>query len=182
MNAIEFAPPTAALLAAAALIFVLRLVGVAISTVRTLVMMRGRKFLAVGLGFLEVLVWVMAIGPVAKNPPDGWMVLAYCLGYCAGTLVGMQFDDKMVLGHSVVRVVSHLDGKAVLAAVHAAGYGGTLEGGTGREGQVAIVTSIVRRREVEEICRVVHESDPKSFVTVEEARTVLRGYQHVAVR
>lgn len=176
MEFVHFSHPTAELLGAAALLFVLRLTGVAISTVRTLVMMRGRKLFAVVLSFLEVLVWVLALGPIANHPPDVWMILAYCLGYCSGTWCGMLLDDKAVLGHAVVRAVSRGDGKVVLDAVHAAGFGATLESGSGREGHVSIVTAVVRRREVLAVCDVVHDADPASFVTVEEARTVMRGY------
>lgn len=179
---IDVPAPTWEVLLAAGVIFVLRVFGVALSTVRMLVMMRGHKMLAVGLGFFEVFAYVLAISRVTHDLGNLWNILGYCFGFCAGTLVGMSLDDRVVTGHATVRVVSKLKGREVLEALHVAGYGATLQQGRGRDGDVAIVTSVLRRRDVEGLCRTAQQADPQSFVTVEEARTVLRGYLRVGQR
>lgn len=176
MSDIVWASPSWDVLGGALLVLVLRVVGVALSTVRMLVMMHGRKLLSVGLGFFEVLAYVVAIGKVTHDLGNAWNILGYCVGFCGGTLAGMALHERMVHGHSIVRIVSKESGRAVLDAVHGAGFGATMESGTGRGGNVSIVTSVLPRKEVSRVCELAHAADTHSFVTVEDAKSVMRGY------
>ena len=51
----------------ALLIFALRVLGIAVSTLATLMTVRGRKVPAVAAGFVSSLVYVVAIGKVVAN-------------------------------------------------------------------------------------------------------------------
>lgn len=179
---LAFSVPSLSILAAAGLIFVLRLLGVAIGTLRFLVMMRGLKLASAALGFFEVLVYVIAIGKVVNDLGNVWNVLGYCLGFSAGTVVGMWLDERYVLGFANVRIVTRKSGQAVASAIHAAGYGATVEWGSGRDGPVAIVTAMVRRKEISDLFALADGADPGAFVTVEEARAVRRGFLHATHR
>ncbi|MFW6069070.1 MAG: DUF2179 domain-containing protein [Chloroflexota bacterium] len=164
---------------AALFIFVLRVIGVALSTVRVLVMMRGQKLLSMVMGFFEVLVYVIAIGQVVNNLENVWNILGYCLGFSAGTLIGMWLDERFVRGFASVRIVSRYKAQRLGDSIREAGYGATVAWGSGQRGSVGIVTATVLRQEVPAVCRVADEVDPEAFVTVEEARAVRRGYMHM---
>lgn len=164
---------------AALFIFVLRVIGVALSTVRVLVMMRGQKLLSMVMGFFEVLVYVIAIGQVVNNLENVWNILGYCLGFSAGTLIGMWLDERFVRGFASVRIVSRYNAQRLGDSIREAGYGATVAWGSGQRGSVGIVTATVLRQEVPAVCRVADEVDPEAFVTVEEARAVRRGYMHM---
>ena len=81
MIAIEFPPLTVDVLAAAGFIFVVRVVGMSFSTVRMLLMMRGNKLGTAITGFIEVLLYVVAIGGVVNNLSNIWNILGYSLGF-----------------------------------------------------------------------------------------------------
>lgn len=179
---IDIPPLTWAVLGAAAWIFLLRVIGVTISTVRVLVMMRGRKLASVVMGFFEVLVYVIAIGQVVNNLSNVWNILGYCFGFSAGTLVGMWLDERTTSGFSAVRIMSRTHAQRVADVLHDAGYGATIGWGLGKQGSVGMVLAIVRRREVDEVCAIADQVDSKAFVTIEETRTVRRGYMHLAQR
>lgn len=164
---------------AALFIFVLRVIGVALSTVRVLVMMRGQKLLSMVMGFFEVLVYVIAIGQVVNNLENVWNILGYCLGFSAGTLIGMWLDERFIRGFASVRIVSRYKAQRLGESIREAGYGATVAWGSGQRGSVGIVTATVLRQEVPAVCRVADEVDPEAFVTVEEARAVRRGYMHM---
>lgn len=164
---------------AALFIFVLRVIGVALSTVRVLVMMRGQKLFSMVMGFFEVLVYVIAIGQVVNNLENVWNILGYCLGFSAGTLIGMWLDERFVRGFASVRIVSRYKAQRLGDSIREAGYGATVAWGSGQRGSVGIVTATVLRQEVPAVCRVADEVDPEAFVTVEEARAVRRGYMHM---
>lgn len=170
------------ILQAALFIFVLRVIGVALSTVRVLVMMRGQKLLSMIMGFFEVFVYVIAIGQVVSNLSNVWNILGYCLGFSAGTLIGMWMDERFILGFANVRIVSRYKAQRLGDRIREEGYGATIAWGSGQRGSVGIVTATVRRQEVATVCRLAEDVDPDAFVTVEEARAVRRGYMHIAQR
>lgn len=180
MPTFELPPPSTEVLWAVLIIFVLRIVGVALATVRVLIMMRGKKLVAASIGFFEVSVHVLAIGQVVNNLSNVWNLMGYSLGFAVGTLVGMWLEERLALGYATVRIVSRYKGHAVASAIRDAGYGATVAWGQGRDGAVGLVTVTVRRREVDSVCGLADKVDPEAFVTVEEARTIRRGYMRIA--
>jgi uncharacterized protein YebE (UPF0316 family) len=60
-----------------------------------------------------------------------------------------------------------------------ADYGVTELIGSGQSGIVNLITTIVPRKDVEEVCQLVNQTDPKSFIAVDDMKDVKRGYMHV---
>ena len=180
MLAFEIPPLTTQVLWGGFLIFVLRVIGVTLATMRVLIMMRGKKLLSASIGFFEVLVYVIAIGRVVNDLANIWNLLGYSLGFAVGTLVGMWLEERLAMGYASVRIVSKQKGHVVAEAIREAGYGATLEWGRGRNGVVGMVLATVRRKEVAEVCAVADRVDPSAFVTVEETRSIRRGYMRIA--
>jgi len=180
MFTFEIPPLTNEVLWGVFLVFVLRVIGVTLATVRVLIMTRGKKLLAASIGFFEVLVYALAIGYVVNNLANVWNLLGYSLGFAVGTLVGMWLEERMALGYASVRIVSKYRGHALADAIRDAGYGATVEWGEGRNGAVGLVVATVRRKEVDSVCALADQIDPSAFVTVEETRTIRRGYMRIA--
>jgi uncharacterized protein YebE (UPF0316 family) len=176
----EFPPLSAPVLWGVSLVFVLRVIGVTLATIRVLIMMRGKKLLSAAIGFFEVLVYALAIGYVVTNLSNVWNLIGYSLGFAAGTLLGMWLEERLALGYASVRIVSKYRGHAVADAIRDAGYGATVEWGQGRSGAVGLVVATVRRKEVDAVCALADRGDPGAFVTVEETRTIRRGYMRIA--
>lgn len=179
MFAFDFPPLTANVLLGALLIFALRVFGIAISTLRVLVMMRGKKLAAFVAGFFEVLAYVIAIAEVVNNLDNIWNVLGYCLGFSVGTVVGMFLDERTASGYANVRIISRYQAQRIIEQIHAAGYGATVGWGHGRGGTVGMIVAIVGRKEADELCAIAERVDPNAFITIEDARTVRRGYMHM---
>lgn len=160
----------------ALLIFSLRVLGVALSTIRVLLMTRGMKYTSAFLGFFEVLVYAVAIGTVVQDLSNIPYLLSYCLGFSVGTLLGMWLEERMAIGFATIRVISPGKGKQVAAALREAGYGVTEGRARGRDGSVGTVKTVVRRRDVEAASAIIYHVAPEAFVTVEETRRVEHGY------
>ncbi len=160
----------------ALLIFVLRVIGISLSTVATILTVQSRKLLAVLTGSLSTLIYVVAIAQVVTNLRNVANVAAYVIGFGVGTWVGMVLEERMALGFSVVRVISTGKGDAVAAALRAAGFGVTQMEGRGQFVSVSIVDVFVPRRNLPTVLKVAEEADPQAIVTVSEARTVQRAY------
>ncbi len=180
MFAFDFPPLTADVLLGALLIFALRVFGIAISTLRVLVMMRGKKVAAFIAGFFEVLAYVIAIAEVVNNLDNIWNVLGYCLGFSVGTLVGMILDERTSSGFANVRIISRYKAQSIVEQIHDAGFGATVGWGHGRGGTVGMIVAVVRRKEAELLCGIAERADPNAFITIEDARAVRRGYMHMS--
>ena len=63
------------------LIFLSRVVDVSIGTIRIIFISRQWKLISATLGFIEVLIWVVAIGQIMKNLDNTWVYIAYASGF-----------------------------------------------------------------------------------------------------
>jgi len=158
------------------LIFVARVVNVSMGTVRTVVAVRGQKYLATVIGFFETLIFILAISSVLQNVGNVWNVLGYCGGFAAGTLVGLTLEEKLALGYVTVQVISQSSGPAIASALRDRGYGVTEVMGKGLGGNVHVVNTVVKRRNVSDIVALVSKVDRRAFVTIDNIGRVLRGH------
>ncbi len=160
----------------ALLIFGLRVLGIAIGTLSTLMTVQGRRFWAVVTNFFTALIYIFAIGRVVSNLDNFWNILAYCSGVAVGTLVGMTWEQRMALGFAEVRFISPVKSDAVADALRNAGFGATETYGHGRDCPVGIVEAIIPRKSVNAVMKIAQSVDEKAVATVTEARIVQRGY------
>jgi uncharacterized protein YebE (UPF0316 family) len=165
-------------LSSALLIFALRLIEVSIGTIRTTMVVRGKRVEAAVLGFLEVSIWVVAASQVIGHLDTVWNVVGYSGGYVAGTLMGMWLEGRLALGHVDIHIVSINKGLEMAQKVRQAGYGATQLPAQGQSGPVHWIEVVAPRKQVAHLLRLVNEVDTTSFVTVTEARQVMHGYQH----
>lgn len=160
----------------ALIIFVLRVVDVALGTLRIILTIQGRRTLASLIGFFEVSVFITAVASVVQGPLDPLRILAYGGGFAAGTFLGVTIDRRLALGQVVVRVITKVF-EPMREQLIAAGFGVTLvEGKGGRGTLVGVVFSLCQRRRMAEILRLIARADPEATVTVQEIRHHYHGY------
>jgi uncharacterized protein YebE (UPF0316 family) len=157
-------------------IFALRIVDVSLATLRMLMIMRGRKQIAPLIGFFEVLIWIFAVGTAIKYLHSPLHLAGYAGGFAMGNLVGLWLEEKMALGMAAVRVMSQEKGLDIAGALHQAGFGVTQFAGYGRSGHVEVLYAVLRRRDVPIALKQIEIRDPEAFVTIEEPRTIHRGW------
>jgi uncharacterized protein YebE (UPF0316 family) len=157
-------------------IFALRVLSVAMGTVRTLLTVRGLRLISAIMGFIEVLIFVLAISQVLTDISNIWNVLGYCGGFAVGTIVGMALEDRLAVGFAVVQVISSAKWPEIVQALRSGGYGATKVIGEGKDGPLGIVYTVVRRKEVKDVVRICEQLDQQSFITVEEAGRVYHGF------
>jgi uncharacterized protein YebE (UPF0316 family) len=102
--------------------------------------------------------------------------MSYCLGFSVGTLAGMWLEERIAIGFATIRVISPGRSHQVAEAIRQAGYGATESIAQGKEGIVGTVKTIVRRREVEDVCEITYQYAPDAFITIEDTQKVEQGY------
>lgn len=158
------------------LIFGLRIVDVSLATVRHLLAMRNARKAVPILGFFESLIWVLAVGTAIQHLDSPLHLLGYAGGFASGTVVGLWIEEKMALGLATIQVISREGGVEVAEALRDMGFGVTEFAGQGREGRVEVIQTVIRRRQIRDALAVVDAWDPDAFVSVEEPRTIRRGW------
>lgn len=162
------------------LTFGLALIQVAVSTLRTIVVTRGKLTWAAVLGFVEVSLWLTAISQVIGDLNTVWNVVGYSLGYAVGTMLGMWLERWLAMGYVDIQIVSLARGLEIAQKVRQAGYGATQLPAQGRSGPVQLIEVVTARKQVAELLHLVNEVDAASFVTIQEARQVVQGYPRPA--
>ncbi len=151
------------------LIFVARICDVSIGTIRTMLVISGHRVVSAALGFVEVLIWVLAVGGVIRHLGEGniLMLVGYAGGFATGVMVGMWLEDMLALGYRIVRVISPDQAVSLSDSLRAQGYRVTRVEGTGRKGPVEIAFLVIRRRQLRDLRNRLRTIDPRAFVTVE---------------
>ena len=88
-------------------IFTARVTDVSLGTVRTIMVFRSRRLLASAIGFVESVIWVLAISQIVGNLDHWYLIAAYAAGFATGNYVGIWVEAKLAIGHELVRVVSY---------------------------------------------------------------------------
>ncbi len=158
------------------LVFGLRVTDMSLDTVRLLMVMRGRKLLAGLIGAIQAAVFILAVSAVLQGPLNVWTVLGYALGFAVGVMLGMVVEERLALGHAMLRVYSPSSGPAMASALRQAGYAVTEVLGRGKTGDLTIVSCLVSRRDVAPVRAILDGVDANAFITIDEARPLQRGY------
>ncbi len=169
-----------AILGKAFLIFALRITDVSMGTVRTMMIIRGQRRWAALIGFVEVTIWVLAIGQVISNLDTVWNIVGYSGGFAVGTLLGMWIENRLALGYAHMNIISMKKGCEITEIIRKAGHGVTQLHGEGQSGPVSMLAVVVARKQIAEIIRAVNRIDATAFITVEDTRRVVRGYSRLA--
>jgi uncharacterized protein YebE (UPF0316 family) len=157
-------------------IFALRVCDMAFDTVRVLFVVRGRKQIAWILGFMQSLIFVIAISTVLTNLKNPLSILGYAAGFATGNVIGMIIEERLAIGFIQLSIVSPRRGSAIAELLREHGYAVTELSGRGRSGTVTMLNVSVMRRQVVEVETLILESDPEAFVTAEEVRPLRRGF------
>jgi uncharacterized protein YebE (UPF0316 family) len=158
------------------IIFGLRIVDVSLATIRMLLSIRNERALVPAIGLVESLIWVVAVGTAIQNLHSVWHVLGYSGGFASGSLVGLWLEGKLAVGLATVRIICTSDGEEVANALRNRGFGVTEFPGYGRQGRVEMMYTVVKRRQIPEVIAQVEALDAQAFISVEEPRTIRRGW------
>ncbi len=157
-------------------IFALRVTDMTFDTLRMLFVVRGRKGIAWVLGFMQSVIFVIAITSVLSNLSNPLNVLGYAAGFATGNVVGMWIEERLAIGYVQLSVVSPRRGAAVAQALRQAGFAVTEIPARGKDGMVSLLNCSLQRKDVVRAEQTVREADPEAFITSEEVRPLRRGF------
>ncbi|MDD3407234.1 MAG: DUF2179 domain-containing protein [Methanomicrobium sp.] len=152
------------------LIFFARLADVSFGTLRIIFISRGLKYLAPVVGFFEISIWLVAISQVLKDESPGFAFLAYALGFSCGNYLGILIEEKMAMGISVIRIITQYDATLLIERLKRGGFRTTTIDAQGQHGDVSVIFTVVKRKEIPTVLGHVHKYNPHAFYTIEDVK------------
>ena len=154
------------------LIFVARLIDVSLGTLRIIFVAHGLKYIAPIVGFVEINIWLLAIGQIMQNLNNLMCSLAYAAGFSMGAFFGMLIEEKLSIGMVMIRIICKHDATELIKSLTAANYGVTTHDAEGLKGPVKIIFAVIRREDLHDILDRIHKIHPHAFYSVEDVRSV----------
>lgn len=151
-------------------IFCARIIDVSLGTIRIILVSKGIRGLAAILGFIEVLIWIIAIGQIMQNLTNFLNYLGYAAGFATGTFVGVLIENKLSIGKVVIRIITKKDSTELLEFLLINNYHLTTMDAEGRFGNVKIIFLVLQRKEVPQLISIINRFNPNAFYTIEDVR------------
>jgi uncharacterized protein YebE (UPF0316 family) len=152
----------------ALLIVGLRVVDVSIGTVRIILLTRGSRWRARGIGFVEVLIWLLAVALVVQELNDPVRMIAFAVGFSLGTLLGATIERWLAIGNVLVQAVAPVTSPSSAAALRSCGFRVTEVNGEGRDGEVRVVVLALPRPELKTALSTIQSVNPAALVTISD--------------
>jgi len=163
-------------------IFIINVAYVTCLTMRTILTLKGYRYVAALVSFLEVLVYVVGLGMVMSSLDQIQNVFAYAFGFSIGIIVGMKIEEKLALGYTVVNVTSSEYELDLPRQLRDLGYGVTHYTAYGRDGNRLILQILTPRRFEFKLIETIKQIDEKAFIVAYEPRTIHGGFWAKGVR
>lgn len=158
------------------LIAIARILDVSVGTIRLIFVSRGYKYLAPVLGFVEVIIWLLAIGQIMQQLDNFMSYIGYGAGFAMGNYIGIILVEKMSIGTVVIRIIPKMDTSVLIQQLREANYGVTSVDAEGKSGPVKMLFSIIKKKDLREALRIINTYNPNAFYTIEEVQKVNEGY------
>lgn len=159
-------------------IFIARIADVTLGTLRIMFVAKGMKHIAPIIGFFEIFIWVLAISRIFQDLENWAAYIAYAGGFATGNYLGMLLEERLALGHEMIRVVTKSEAENLVDILKVKGFGVTYIQATGVEGAVGVVYIIVKRSMVKDVLKLINNYNPKAFYTIEEIKYVNKEVFH----
>jgi uncharacterized protein YebE (UPF0316 family) len=157
------------------MIFLARTSDVTLATLRNIFLSKNFRHVVPFMGFVEVLIWLMAVTQIVRNLSNWVGYIAFAAGYSMGIFVGIKIEERLALGMQAIRIITHLDSTSLIHSLKEKSFGVTTMDAQGAQGPVKIVFVVVKRKSLPEVQRLIASHNPRAFYSIEDIRTASQG-------
>ena len=156
-----------------------KIIEISIQSLKTCMMVKGQKLAAVGLGFLECVIWGLVISTIIGTLGDNiFLLLFYCVGYASGLFIGSTIEGKIALGTSNLQLIANDENtEIIIEYVKDKGKGYTVFEGHGSKEKMNMILIVLPRREMARVLREIRQKcNNKVFVVASDVSKYAGGY------
>lgn len=164
------------------IILVINIVYVSLSTMRMILTLKGRRYIAAFVSMFEIVIYVVGLGLVLDNLNEIQNLVAYALGFGIGVVVGTKIEEKLALGYITVNVISSNPNIEFTRKLRDKGYGVTSWFAYGMEGDRLAMQILTPRKYELKLYETIKTIDPKAFIISYEPKQINGGFWVKQVR
>ena len=157
------------------IIFFSRVCDVSLGTIRHVFISKGFRKIVPILGFFEVLIWIVVVAQVMKNLNNVACYLAWAGGFATGTYVGLRIEERLALGLQVIRIITNQNCDELISALKKENHGITVVEGQGGIGPVKMIFTIIQRKNVQSVIKLIRANIPTAFYSIEDIKDSSQG-------
>ncbi len=160
-------------------IFLARIVDVSLGTIRTVLVVKGKKLTPAIVAFFEVLIWFVVAREALNTDIDSLLIpIFYAAGYACGTYLGGYVSNTFVDGLIGVQVVTKdKTSKKMIREIRNDGFGVSvidLKDAEDNEKKDMLLIQLNKSR-LKQLTKIIRRIDPDSFVIINETKYVQNG-------
>ncbi len=157
------------------LIMLSRIMDQTLGSMRLIFLSKGEKLIAPLLGFFEVIIWLIAVAQIMQHLDNIMCYISYGLGFALGNYIGMVIEEKLSIGNVIIRIIPIKDTALLVNDLRNKNIGVTTMQAEGKMGDVQIVFTIIKRKQINEVVKIINQYNPRAFYTIEDVRAVKDG-------
>ncbi|ASK61188.1 DUF2179 domain-containing protein [Virgibacillus phasianinus] len=165
-----------------AIILIINIVYVSLYTLRMILTLKGRQYIAAFISMFEIVVYVIGLGLVLDNLDEIQNIIAYALGFGIGVIVGSKIEEKLALGYITVNVISSDPNIEFTRKLRDKGYGVTSWFAYGMDGDRLAMQILTPRKYELKLYETIKTIDPKAFTISYEPKQIVGGFWVKQVR
>lgn len=165
-----------------AVILIINIVYVSLNTLRMILTLKGRTYIAAFLSMFEIVMYVVGLGLVLNNLDQIQNLVAYAVGFGLGIIVGSFIEEKLALGYITVNVISSDPNIEFTRKLRDLGYGVTSWFAYGMEGDRLAMQILTPRKYELKLYESIKTIDPKAFIISYEPKQINGGFWVKQVR
>jgi len=160
------------------IIFFVKIIEVAMATVRIVMITKGEKIKGSIIGFFEVFIWVILTATVLVDiTKDPFKIIVYALAFAFGNYFGSIFETRLGLGTvKIEAVIPKTKGKEISKALRDRGFGVTALDAYGRDERREILYMHVPRKKMEATVKLIKSFEGNMMITINETKPVYGGH------
>lgn len=160
-------------------IFFVRILDVSLGTVRTMLIVKEKRFIAALIGFIEALIWFLIVKEaISLQGFSIYIAIAYAGGFSTGTFVGTSIAKKFIAGNEMVQVFTHVLDDKMIEEIRNSGFGVTVFFYKGiddsQDGRMLNIN--INKSKEKELKAIIKKHDKDAFIVVNETKNVENGY------
>ncbi|WP_147804960.1 DUF2179 domain-containing protein [Alkalicoccus halolimnae] len=158
------------------IIFFAQLLYVPVLTLRTIMMVKSQKGKASGLGVLEGIIYVVAVGLVLSDLTNYYNMAAYALGFGVGLYIGAYVEEKLAIGYVTIEANIPQSNEELVNRLREVGFSVSTSKVQGIDAERYLLHCTARRDREKEFYRIIESYEEKAFVASFEPRSFKGGY------
>lgn len=164
------------------IILVINIVYVSFSTIRMILTLKGRRYLAALVSMFEVVIYILGLSIVLDNLSGIQNIIAYAVGFALGIVIGSAIEERLALGYITVNVISTNPTLNFTETLRENGFGVTSWTSSGMEGDRISMQILTPRKQEVKLYQLISSIDPRAFIVSYEPKHIQGGFWVKQVR